>query len=367
MNKLVLSIAISTLSLVSVSAQVKTSATTGQPRELAGTSTMGNSSRPRVIGSNGRVENKNEASAVKTLAIAYTDNKGNLSKASLKTATAELRDTSLNSSTDASATKTRPRIKDDPATPPAVAGSSTVLSQVYRVGVGDVLDVQLVDSLTTKSTLFTVLDGGVLEYPLAGDPFPVAGLTADEVATRLCARIKVFENPKVVVKVRDYASHSVVITGLVSAPGAKFLRREAIPFYVALAEAEPRPEAARATLTRSGQPAINIDLNDQGSTAVFVLPGDVIKVFGAPPQPAEYFYVGGAINSPGQKSFHSGLTLTQAILASGGVSASAGTKAKVSRQGSDGRLTTTEYNLRQIEDGKTPDPVLQRGDRIAIP
>src|ERR1700730_12364663 len=105
MNKLVLSIAISTLSLVSVSAQVKTSATTGQPRELAGTSTMGNSSRSRVIGSNGRVENKNEASAVKTLAIAYTNNKGNLSSASLKTATAELRDTSLNSSTDASATK----------------------------------------------------------------------------------------------------------------------------------------------------------------------------------------------------------------------------------------------------------------------
>jgi protein involved in polysaccharide export with SLBB domain len=295
MNKLILSIAISTLCLVSVSAQVKTSATTSQPRELAGTSTMANASRPRVMGSSG------------------------------------------------------------------------LLSQVYRIGIGDVLDVRLVDTPTTQSTLFTVLDGGVLEYPLVGDPIPVAGLTADEVATRLCAQIKVLENPRVVVSVRDYSSHSVVITGLVSAPGAKFLRREAIPFYVVLAEAQPHPEAVRATLTRSGQPAINIDLNDQGSTAMFVLPGDVIKVLGAPPQTAEYFYVGGAINSPGQKSFHSGLTLTQAILASGGVSASAGTKVKVSRQGPDGRLTTTEYNLRQIQDGKTPDPVMEQGDRIAIP
>jgi hypothetical protein len=36
------------------------------------------------------------------------------------------------------------------------------------------------------------------------------------------------------------------------------------------------------------------------------------------------------------------------------------------RQGSDGRLVTTEYNLRQIEDGKIPDPLLQEGDRLQV-
>ena len=61
-----------------------------------------------------------------------------------------------------------------------------------------------------------------------------------------------------------------------------------------------------------------------------------------------------------------GLTLTQAILASGGTSRFAGSKVKVLRQGPDGRLVTTEYNLKQIENGKVPDPQLQPGDRVEI-
>jgi protein involved in polysaccharide export with SLBB domain len=239
------------------------------------------------------------------------------------------------------------------------------LSEIYRVGIGDVLDVQLVDTPTTKSTLFTVLDGGVLEYPLAGDPLPVAGLTADEIATRLRASIKVLEDPRVIVGIRDYASHTVQLIGLVSNPGAAFLRREAIPFYLVLAGAKPRAEAVRATISRSGQKEIQIDLNDQQSIATIVRPGDVIKLLGRSAQPAEYFYVTGAINSPGQRVFHSGLTLAQAIIASGGLTRAAISRVKLSRQGPDGRLTTREYHLRQIEAGKIADPVLLPGDRVA--
>ena len=234
------------------------------------------------------------------------------------------------------------------------------------MGVGDVLDVQLLDMPTAKSTLFTVLDGGMLDYPLSSAPVPVAGLTADEIAEQLSARIKVLDNPKVVVKVRDYSSHNVIVTGFVFDPGARSLRREATPLYVVLAEAQPRPEAVTATILRSGVPAIKIDLKDQNSVATLVLPGDVIKVSGPPAEPLAFFFAGGALNSPGQKAFHSGLTLTQAILASGGLTRTAGSKVNVSRQGVDGRLTTTEYNLRQIQEGKMPDPVLQRGDRISI-
>ena len=39
---------------------------------------------------------------------------------------------------------------------------------------------------------------------------------------------------------------------------------------------------------------------------------------------------------------------------------------KISRQGADGRLAATEYNLKQIEAGKDPDPVLQPGDRLDV-
>jgi polysaccharide export outer membrane protein len=241
-----------------------------------------------------------------------------------------------------------------------------VLTNVYRVGVGDVLDIRLLNANTSESTLFTVLEGGLLEYPLAGDPLQIAGLTADEIGARITSKVKIYEKPQVVVSVREYGSHNVIVTGLVNDPGTKRLRREAVPLYVLLAEAQPRPEAGRATIMRTGSPGITIDLSDSTATAALVYPGDVITLTVAPPKPPQFYFIGGQINSPGQKDFHAGLTLTQAILASGGGSRFAGNKVKVSRQGPDGRLVTTEYNLKTIESGKDPDPLLQPGDRIEI-
>ena len=246
------------------------------------------------------------------------------------------------------------------------AAVRTLPSQIYRVGVNDVLDIKLSDDPSRNSTLFTVLEGGVLEYPLAGSPIVVGGLTTPEVAALLRQRIKIFDNPTVVVNVRDYASHSVTITGFVAAPGAKILRREAVPLYTILAEALILPEAARATITHEGRAPIVVDLKDANLSSTLVVPGDAVRVSGLPPGPTEFFFIGGQISSPGQKPYYSGLTLTQAILASNGTSRGAGSKVRVSRQLADGRLTTEEYNLRKIQEGKIPDPVLQKGDRIEV-
>ncbi len=241
-----------------------------------------------------------------------------------------------------------------------------VLTNIYRVGVGDVLDIRLLNATTSESTLFTVLEGGLLEYPLAGDPLQIAGLTTDEISARITSKVKIYEKPQVVVSVREYGSHGVIVTGLVNDPGTKRLRREAVPLYVLLAEAQPRPEAGRATIMRAGSPGITVDLSDSTATATLVYPNDVITLAVAPPKPPQFYFIGGQINSPGQKDYHSGLTLTQAILASGGSSRFAGNKVKVLRQGADGRLVTTEYNLKTIESGKDPDPVLLPGDRVEI-
>jgi protein involved in polysaccharide export with SLBB domain len=211
-----------------------------------------------------------------------------------------------------------------------------------------------------------VLEGGVLEYPLAGSPIVVAGLTTPEIAALLRQRIKIFDNPTVTVSVRDYASHAVTVSGFVAAPGTKVLRREAVPLYTVLAEALILPEAGRVAITREGHASIVVDLKDANLSGTLVVPGDLIKVSGLPAGPTEFYFVGGEIGSPGQKPYHAGLTLTQAILASGGTSAGAGAKVRVSRQGTDGRLNTEEYNLRKIQTGKTPDPILQNGDRIEV-
>ncbi len=243
---------------------------------------------------------------------------------------------------------------------------SVASTQIYRVGPLDVLDIRLTDSPTRQSTLFTVLENGTLEYPLAGAPVSVAGMTSGEIASLLRDRIKVFEKPQVVVNVRDYASHLVTVSGLVASPGKKALRREAVPLYTILAEALALPEAARATVTRVGRPPMLIDVKDANHAATLITAGDVIKVSGTPPAPTEFFFIGGAINSPGQKPYHAGLTLTQSILASGGTAANAGDRIKISRLGNNGRLSSKEYNLKRIQLGRAVDPVLQKGDRVEV-
>ncbi len=237
-------------------------------------------------------------------------------------------------------------------------------SQIYRVGVGDVLDIQLNNNASQESTLFTVLSSGTLEYPLAGGPVQVTGMTTSEIAATLRTTIKIFEDPAVAVNVRDYASHTVTISGFVAAPGTKTLRREAVPLYALLAESLVMPDAARATVIRSTG-NISIDLNDPNLSAMLVLPGDVIKVFG-PAAVTEFFFVAGEVKLPGQKAYHSGLTLTQAILAAGGATNGAAERVRVSRQGTDGRLLTEEFNLRRILDGKVADPLLRKDDRIEL-
>jgi protein involved in polysaccharide export with SLBB domain len=263
-------------------------------------------------------------------------------------------------------TASEPAKSVEPTTKAGAASAPTPLTNVYRVGPGDVLDIRLLNAATRESTLFTVMAGGLLEYPLAGEPIQAAGLTTDEIDASLTSKIKLYDNPQVVVSVREYMSHSVIVSGMVNDPGTKVLRREAMPLYVVLAEAQLKPEAGRATIMRADGQSITVNLSDQKAMTTLILPGDVITLTATPPQPPQFFYIGGQVNSPGQKDFHAGMTLTQAVLASGGTTRFAGGKVKVSRQGEDGRLSTTEYSLKQIESGKIPDPVLQPGDRLDV-
>jgi protein involved in polysaccharide export with SLBB domain len=242
------------------------------------------------------------------------------------------------------------------ATPPTIA---------YHVGIGDVLDIRLANLPTRESTLFTVLESGVLEYPLLNGPLTIAGMTTDEIAKLLCNEIKVIETARVSVSVRDYASHAVVISGLVDSPGRKTLRREAMPLFAVLAEALPRSEASVATIVRGGY-GQTVSLDDEKAMATLVLPGDVIKISGASSPTTRFVYVGGDVASPGEREFRDGMTLTQALLSAGGISRGSKTSIKVSRRNSGGFLTSNDYNLRWIEEGKSRDPLLEAGDRIEV-
>ncbi len=272
-------------------------------------------------------------------------------------------DTSKSLSTNsASSVNTVKPIKEG-ATP---TGEDISLSGIYRVGVGDVLDIRLLNSSTARSTLYTVIDGGLIDLTIAGGPIAVAGLTTDEIQARIVSELKrraVEENARVSVGVRQYASHSVTITGLVNHPGPKFLRREAVPLYVIMAEAQARLDAGRITIMRTRSPNVTLDLSDQAALNLMLRHGDIISVTA---RPQEYYYIGGRINYPGQKVFQPGITLVQAILAAGGLMGDSDSQVELSREGSDGRLATSTFKLKEIKKGKIQDPRLQPGDRIEV-
>lgn len=269
--------------------------------------------------------------------------------------------------TKVAATRTLESSNNSASSNKAVTSSEdTSLSAIYRVGVGDVLDIRLLNSTTPRSTLYTVVDGGLIDLTVAGGPIVVAGLTTDEIQARIASELKrraVEEGARVSVGVRQYASHSVIVTGLVTHPGAKFLRREAVPLYVVMAEAQVRNDASRITIMRTGAAYRTIDLDDQDALNVLVKSGDIINVTA---RPQEYYYIGGRINYPGQKVFQPGITLVQAILAAGGLMGDNDRVIELSREGADARLTTLTFRLKDIKRGKVQDPRLQPGDRIDV-
>ena len=240
-----------------------------------------------------------------------------------------------------------------------------VLTTIYRIGAGDVLDVRLQNASAGQQTFYTVSATGLLDHPMLSAPLKVSGLTSEEISRLLESDLKnraISEQPQVSVGVREYTSHTILVSGLVRDPGTKVLRREAIPLYVVLADAHPLPEASRA-IVKSPQKSetIIVDLADANAMELLTRSGDVITVERAPQQ---FFYVGGDVKVPGEKLFRPGMTLTQAILSAGGVKKDK--EAELAREQSGSLLETTKYKLKDIYSGQVADPQILPGDRITV-
>ena len=240
------------------------------------------------------------------------------------------------------------------------------LTKIYRVGPNDVLDVRINEAEPRQSTLFTVTAAGLLEHPILAEPLSVSALTTEEIGIKIQDDLKkraLIDNPQVTVGVRDYASHSIHVTGLVKDSGTKFLRREAIPLYVVVADADPLPEAAKVTVLRREQNQMfEIDLTKVADMSLLVRPGDVINL---QRNETQFIYVGGEVKAPGEKIFRRGITLTQAILSAGGMTPKSKV-AEIDRDDGKGFLVKTSFRLNDIQTGKMMDPLLRPGDRITI-
>ena len=252
-----------------------------------------------------------------------------------------------------------------PAKASPAESNERILTTIYRVGASDVLDVRLQNVSTDQQTLYTVSATGLLDHPMLSKPLKVSGLTSEEISRLIESDLKsreVSEHPEVLVGVREYSSHMVLVSGLVKDPGTKVLRREAIPLYVVLADAQTLAEAGRA-IVKSQQTGktVDVELSDPSAMELLIRSGDVISV---QPSRQQFFYVGGDVKTPGEKLFRPGMTLTQAILSAGGDEKDR--EAELAREDSEALLVSAKYKLKDIYAGNVADPQILPGDRITV-
>lgn len=265
------------------------------------------------------------------------------------------------------------------APPPSIAAQTREIAkrasaaaiaptQVYKVGAGDVLFINL-QNAAKASSYYTVLNDGTIDYPLAGAMVYVGGQTVEEIEDLLREKIKLYENPQISVKVREYGSHAISVLGLVETPGEKKIQREAIPLFVVKAEAVVQAKATHAIIKRGNSETETLALKDANSDNVLIFPGDIIEFASnarGGDAGSDFYFIGGEVTLIGQKDFHEGLTLSQAILASGGPRRPGIKKAVIRRKNPEGFLVPTEYSLKSIKEGKQADPVLRAGDTIEV-
>jgi len=236
-------------------------------------------------------------------------------------------------------------------------------NEVYRVGIRDVLTIATANSAADPSRLYTVNEDGSINF--AGVPVVVAGLTTAEVLERLKKESKtqgLEMRNLLAVSVRQYASHAITVTGLLRIQGTLYLKRETVPLYAIIAEVQPQFGAGEVIVMRGGKAGPILDLYDSEALRYVIEPGDVINVTARRQQ---FYYIDGHIKQPGQKGFEPGVTLLQAILAAGGLMRQSD-QIQLLREGPDGLLSTSKFDLREIKTGRIEDVRLQPGDRLEI-
>lgn len=155
-------------------------------------------------------------------------------------------------------------------------------TEIYKVGIGDVLFVNLKNS--TRGSRFCVVQAdGTIDFPLAGENLIAADRTVDSIEKILAASITLFSDPRIEVKVREYASHKIAVSGMVENPGDKSLRREAIPLFVIRSEAVVSLKATRVLIKRSRLGVLeSYELRDADTDNVLIYSGDAIEFAGNP-------------------------------------------------------------------------------------
>ncbi len=252
---------------------------------------------------------------------------------------------------------------------PSLPAARTLPGPDYRLGPGDLLDVQIAGRLEVIRSQLVVDPEGAISVPPIGS-IPLAGLTLLEAHRRVVERARgVFRFVDVTVTVVGPRAFEVIVSGEVERPGTLDVTatRRLHEVILAAGGVTPRGGARRVVVSRKGVESeydlLSFELRGDLAQNPFVEEG--LRILVPPKGPS--VTLTGAVRRPGEYEIGPDPSLAALLDLVGGVSqAGAGSDARLTRVGPDGRKETLTLDLRTAI-RRPADVTLQPGDTLFVP
>jgi polysaccharide biosynthesis/export protein len=267
----------------------------------------------------------------------------------------------------------------------AVLTDDKTVNERYRIGYQDTLQITIYRH-PELSRPVSVNPNGTIFLPRIDKAIVAVCKTEQELADEITAAYKknYLKDPFVDVRAVEQKSQSFGVIGAVEKPGYFFISKKLHLLEILAFAGGPNKEAGtRMLVARTGSssfcqndiPVANEDEKEiqlfdfkirdvqEAKVNFWMQPGDIVSVL-----EADYVYVVGNVNKPGRIALKNPISLTQALATAEGFKpASKKDVIRVLRQkpGSNEREELI-FNLKEIEKLKTPDPILQVNDIVAV-
>ncbi|MGH9938846.1 MAG: polysaccharide biosynthesis/export family protein [Blastocatellia bacterium] len=274
----------------------------------------------------------------------------------------------------------------------AVGSSANVLvdtDEDYRIGAGDVIEVEVEDAPELSGNFRVTAAGTFLMHYLGR--IDARNKTTEELARFIAngLRERYIFDPRVIVTVRQYNSRAFFIQGAVHGAGVFQIEgRPSLLELITLAGGLQQNHSSTAFIIRKIRPPatapatvpdgtqdtpaqytllkVNINglLKGRFEQNMFLEPGDIVNI-----PPTEVFFVAGEVKQPGSFPLKEGTTLRQAIsLAQGMNFTAAAGKGIIFRENADsGKRQEITVDVGAVMSAKKEDVVLLPNDIILIP